>query len=94
MAVDVTIVRGYKDPNFQTSLNPQSGYGYYQGGISGGGSSITAHNQLEGLQGGNPTYYHITLDEWHYLTNLVDQMTLTSALDRVTSIETDDLILE
>ena len=59
MSVDVTITRGYRDPNFFSDLNPQSGYGYYQGGISGDGSGVSAHNQLQGLQGLGTAYYHL-----------------------------------
>lgn len=98
MAVNVTITRGYKDPNFLTSLNPQSGYLYYKAGGtgdgSGSGTGVSAHNQLLGVQGGETSQaYHITLDQWHHLTNLVGQMVITSALDWIHSIETDDLIL-
>lgn len=94
MSVDVTITSGYRDPSFFDDLNQSSRYTYIQSTSSPSVTVTPSHNQLNGLQGGVALqYYHVTLDEWHYLTNLVDQMTLDSALTRITSIETDDLIL-
>ena len=89
MSVEVTITRAYRDPNFFSNLNPQSGYGFYKGGISGGGSTISSHNQLQGLQGGGGTpaaYYHLNFLQYEELVVLLDQLEMDSAHNQVESI--------
>ena len=66
MAVDVTIISAYRNPNYFDDLNPQSAYPYY---ASSPPVTIPAHNQLPLLQGGiTNEYYHLEAAEH---TNLV-----------------------
>jgi len=85
MAVDVTITRGYRNPNYFNSLNPQSGYIYYQGG-STGSPGISAHNQLQGIQGLGTAYYHLDVLQYEELAVWLSQMEMDSAHNQVESI--------
>ena len=91
MAVTVTVVRGYKDPDYFNSLNPQSSYIYARGGTSGS-PGISAHNQLSGLQGGQVSpaqYYHVDALEYQELSAWLSQMTYDTGGDEVTTIQVD-----
>jgi hypothetical protein len=91
MAVDVTITRGYRDPNYFSDLNPQSGYAYYGGGQP---VAVPAHNQLPGLQGGmagassgvGNEYYHLDATEHTRLAALSDQLAYNSDWGLVTNL--------
>ena len=94
MAVEVTITRGFKDPNYFDDLNPSQSY-IYSGSGAGAPGTVVGHNALTGLQGDGPAnqYYHLNENQFTSLRPLVDQLVVSSALDWVHSIETDDLIL-
>jgi len=88
MAIDITVIRGYKDKNYFDPDNRSSGYQYFGGA---GGISIPVHNQLTSLQGGDTNeYYHLTAAEHPKLSAWSDQIVLAGS--DISQIKIDSIV--